>query len=240
LAGSHRAPRRGTSSTQRPRASSVPRWAVAVAAVLALVPATYLTAQRVFDDSPASPGESSTDVPIPPVTPSATRTPTTGPSATPTQTTKPSPNLPRVTPDAPRRITSGDVLDAGFDSSVTELDASSATEVARLESRGSPASPGTDTVIVIGRVYADGDSAFGELSKLERGSKVSIRTDSGTMTYTVSSTALSAESGLASAPVIRTHQAGRLVLVGIRYDASGDRLGKALVVSAQLSGARKA
>lgn len=212
-----------------------------MAVVLALVPATWLVAQRVFD-SPDRSGSHTTDLPIPPVSPSTTvtATPSATASATPSRTPSPKPDLPRVGSDAPRRITSGSLLDAGFDNSVTSLDAASSSEVARLESRGSPGSPGTDTVYVIGKVFADGGSAFGDLPKIKPGAKVSIRTDNGTLTYTVSAASLKKESGLAALPLFRTREPGRLVLVGIRYDASGDRLPKALVVTAQLSGAKKA
>ena len=210
-----------------------------VAIVLALVPATALTARQVFDD-PSSPGAGSTDLPIPPVSPSATA-PTTRPSASPTATpTEPAVTLPRIRPDAPRRIMSGRLLDAGFDSSVTRLDASSDAEVARWDPRGSPGSPGTDTVYVIGRVRADGDSAFAGLPRLRAGARVSIRTDRGTLTYTVRSTSLEPAQGLAQTTLFRTHERGRLVLVGIRYDASGDRLARALVVTAELTGATSA
>jgi hypothetical protein len=205
--------------------------------MVALVPAAYFTAHRAFHDA-GSPTTHSTDLPIPPVSPSATSHVTiTTPTATPSRTAAPKPKLPKVATDAPRRITAGRVIDSGFDNSVTGLDASSDAEVARWDPRGSPGSPGTDTVYVLGRVLSDGGSAFARLADLKRGSKVSIRTDSGTLTYTVSATALRAESGLRQQPLFRTHHRGRLVLVGIRYDASGDRLGKALVVTAQLSGA---
>jgi hypothetical protein len=217
----------------------VPRWAIVVAIVVALIPATYLAAHRVFHDSSASPGDHTTDLPIPPVSPHVTVTPGATPTAT---STKPAsaPRLPRIAPDAPRRITSGNALDAGFDESVSDLDASSDSEVARWDPRGSPGSPGTDTVYVLGRVLADGDSAFADLSRLKRGSKVSIRTDRGTMTYTVSAIGLRSVSGLGDGALFTTHKPGRLVLVGIRYDDAGDRLGKALVITAQLSGAKKA
>lgn len=211
------------------------------AVVLAVVPATGITAKRALDGSSSPPSGASTDLPIPPVSPSAGETGTgkaTGqPSATPSK--KAAPKLPRVAPDAPRRLVSGDLIDTGFDEAVAEIDASSTSEVARWESRGSPGSPGTDTVYVFGRVFADGDSAFADLPRLERGAKVSIRTDSGTMTYTVGASTLRAEAGLADAPLFTTRKAGRLVLVGIRYDESGDRLDQVLVVTAQLSGAER-
>ena len=238
MAGSHRAERSGR--TRSP--SAIPRWALVAAVVVALVPAAYLTAHRAFHDSSAAPTDHTTDLPIPPVSPSATGTTTvTTPTATPTRkaTAKPKPKLPKVAPDSPRRITSGSAVDSGFDSSATSLDASSDAEVARWDPRGSPGSPGTDTVYVIGRVRAGGESAFSRLGDLKRGSRVSIRTDAGTMTYTVSATSLRAESGLRRSALFTQHHPGRLVLLGIRYDASGHRLGKALVVTAQLSGAKK-
>ena len=231
MAGSHRAER-----SRRTRSSAgVPRWAVVAAIVVALVPAAYLTAHRAFQDTSATPAEHTTDLPIPPVSPSVTG-PVTTPSATPT--TAPAPRLPRISPDAPRRITAGRLIDSGFDSSVTDLDASSDAEVARWDPRGSPGSPGTDTVYVVGRIRAD--AAFARLGDLRKGSRVSIRTDSGTMTYTVGGTALRAEAGLRQDPLFRRHHPGRLVLVGIRYGASGDRLAKLLVVTAQLSAAKRA
>ena len=64
-------------------------------------------------------------------------------------------------------------------------------------------------------------------------------THSFVISRTVSETKLKALSGLAEAALFTTHQPGRLVLVGIRYDASGNRLDKALVVTAELTGAKK-
>jgi hypothetical protein len=207
--------------------------------VVALIPATWFTAQRVFDTS-AAPSGASTDLPIPPVSPRTSGTPTANPTATSAPTSAPTvARLPRVSPDAPRRIVSGGVIDSGFDNAVSGVEAASDTEVARLESRGSPGSPGTDTVYVIGRVRTGADSAFADLPELAVGSTVSIRTDSGTMTYTVTATTPKAESALAQDPLFTERVAGRLVLVGIRYAASGDRLRDALVVTAQLSGAEK-
>lgn len=216
-----------------------------VAIVVALIPATWFTAQRAFDSSSAVPGDTSTDLPIPPVSPSATETAAKGPaakgpSASPSRSAAPA-RLARIAPDAPRRIVSGNLIDAGFDSAVTAIEPSSTTEVARLESRGSPGSPGTDTVYVIGRVVAgDSDSAFAELPGLRRGAKVSIRTDRGTLTYTVRASTLEPEAALPRDPLFTARTAGRLVLVGIRYAASGDRLNQALVVTAELTGAARA
>jgi hypothetical protein len=206
-----------------------------IAVLAALIPAAVLTAHRLVDsDDP--PSSHATDLPIPPVSPRAS----TGPSSTPTAaaTETPPAKLPRVAPDAPRRITAAGLIDSGFDNAATELDPASTTEVARWEPRGSPGSPGTDTVYVIGEVNGD-DSGFAGLPQVKPGASVSITTDNGTLTYTVSAAALKPEDGLTEDPLFTRHKRSRLVLVGIRYDDSGDRLDKALVVTAQLSGAKR-
>ena len=236
MAGSHRA------QPDRPeRTSRVPRWAIVAAIVVALVPAVWFTAQRVVDNA-AAPTGNATDLPIPPVSPSTTPpapTPSSSaaaPTASPTPTPVP---LTKVAADAPRRLVADSLLDTGFDSAVTTLEPSSTSEVARWESRGSPGSPGSDTVFIVGKV--DGSSsAFEKLPQVRPGTKVSIRTDSGTLTYTVTAVTLKSEASLVRDAVVTKRAPGRLVLVGIRYSATGVRQPQALVVAAQLSGAEKA
>ena len=92
---------------------------------------------------------------------------------------------------------------------------------------------------MLGKVFADGDSAFASLPRLTAGAKISLRTDSGTMTYTVSATTLASRAGLAGDGLVTSRAPGRLVLVGVRYDASGSALDKALVVTAELTGAER-
>jgi hypothetical protein len=236
LAGSHRA--------ERPdqRHSSLSPWAVVVAVVLALVPAVWLGAQRVFSEPVSSPTQSrTTDLPIPPVSPSA-GVPATSPSRQPSSvpSEQPAANLTRIAPDAPRRIVSTGLIDAGFDNAVTALEPATSTEVARWGPRGSPGSPGTDTVYVVGKVFTDGGSAFASLPRLKTGAEVSLRTDTGTLTYTVRATTLAARAGLAGDGLFTTRAPGRLVLIGVRYDGSGSALDKALVVTAELTGAERA
>jgi hypothetical protein len=210
-----------------------------LAVVVALIPATWFTAQRVLTGSD-SPGQHTTQEPIPPVSPSVTPTAkTTTPPAPPPSTTAPV-KLPRVASDAPRRLVVGGLIDVGFDNAVTTIEAGSTAEVARLETRGSPGSPGRDTVYVIGKVFSAGTgSAFAKLPKLAVGKKITIRTDEGVLTYTVRSTGLKTDAHLGKDPLFTQHRAGRLVLVGLRYNASGDKLPQALVVTAQLSGAKR-
>jgi hypothetical protein len=234
LAGSHRAPRTPKPRARQGRTAAVPAWAIVVAIIAALIPATVLTAQR-FLDSADPPTSKNTDLPIPPVSPKVSVQPSTAPS--PTETAAHPPKLPRVAPAAPRRITARGLVDAGFDEAVTGIEPSSASEVARWESRGSPGSPGTDTVYVVGEVGAG--TAFSDLPRLGAGAAVRITTDNGVLTYTVTASAQKNTGGLLSSPLFRTHKAGRLVLVGIRYGASGNPRGKAVVVTAQLSAATR-
>jgi hypothetical protein len=205
--------------------------------VLALVPATWFDVHRLVAHPTSAPHDSASDLPIPPVSPRATTPATQAPTSS-----APSPNppvrLPKVASDAPRRLQAGPLLDTGFDNAVTTLAPASTSEVARLQSRGSPGSPGTDTVVVVGKVMADGTGALGHLPQLTAGATVTIRTDSGALTYTVAAAVQRPVAGLESDPVIARQVPGRLVLVGIRYAASGDRLADALVVTARLTGAQ--
>jgi hypothetical protein len=233
LAGSHRA--------ERPdqRHSSLSPWAVVLAVALAVVPAVWLGAQRVFSEPVSSPTRSrTTDLPIPPVSPSNDAH-ATSPTSPPSTTPSPAANLTRISPDAPRRIVSTGLIDAGFDNAVTALEPATSTEVARWAPRGSPGSPGTDTVYVVGKVFTDGDSAFASLPRLKTGAEISLRTDSGTLTYTVRATTLQSRAGLAGDGLFTSRAPGRLVLVGVRYDDSGSALDKALVVTAELTGAER-
>ena len=224
---------------------------MAAAVVVVLVPAVWFTAHQVAGNYAAS-SRSPKSTPQSPATTTPTGTPTdqssptVSPTPTPTATTSPSilpsptqTDLASVAPDSPRRITSGSLIDTGFDSAVSTLEAASTAEVARLGSRGSPGSPGTDTVYVVGKVRTGAASGFEHLPDLKAGSRISIRTDTATLTYTVSATSTKQESALPGNKLFTRHVPGRLVLVGIRYAASGSRLGEALVVTARLTGVEK-
>jgi len=176
-----------------------------------------------------------TPTPTVSLTPTPTPTPTRTP--TPTHTAKP---LPRVTPAAPRRLVASGLFDVGFDSTVSPKNgvftAGSTAEVARWGARGVPGSPAKDTVYVIGKVSTGG--AFAKLAKLHRGSRVTLRTQNGVLTYTVHSVVGKPAKGLTADATFRERRAGRLQLVGIRYDSRGDRTGTMIIVTAQLTGAR--
>jgi hypothetical protein len=243
LAGSHRA--------TRPRqASRVSKRAVIVAAVVALVPAAVYGVHSTFGGSDSSGGHRPPSaLPIPPVTtPASTPSSATTVPTTPVQTpTAPvvsppkQPNLPRVAVDVPRRLLSSGLLNVGFDDSVEPTDgtfrARSTAEVARWGSRGEPGSPAKDTVYVIGKSYTKGVSAFDTLPRIRAGAKIVIRTDSGDLTYTVTSVATEPSAGLARTQLFTAKVPGRLVVVGLGYDRSGSLTGKAVVVVAEISGA---
>jgi hypothetical protein len=240
LAGSHR----GSHRAPRPeRSTTVPRRALLLAVVVALIPAAWITVDRSLggDDKPSA---HASDKPIPPVSSSPALPPTTAtptPTATPPATPKHRP-LPRVAPAVPRRLTAGSILDVGFDDSVEpsgdRFTAGSTAEVARWGSRGEPGSPGTDTVFIVGKVHADGSGAFGRLGSLRTGTKVAVRTDRGTLTYTIRAVTRPAEAGITGTAAFVQKVPGRLILLGIRYDAGGNRLDRYLMVTAELTAAR--
>ena len=59
------------------------------------------------------------------------------------------------------------------------------------------------------------------------------------MTYTIRTIARKPTDGLLDDVSVARRRPGWLVLVGIRYDASGDRLADALVVTAELTAAER-
>ncbi|MFL6060959.1 MAG: hypothetical protein ACJ72E_06995 [Marmoricola sp.] len=244
MAGSHRA-------TPSPRKTSVSRRAVLVAVLVALVPAVGYAVHGALDNGSGKPGTHATPPPIPPVTtpvatPTASITPITpsAPVSTPAHPVThvpPQPHLPHVALDVPRRLLSAGLLNVGFDDSVEPssgaFHAASTAEVARWGSRGEPGMPAKDTVVVIGKSYTRGVSAFDTLPRIRTGARIVIRTDSGDLTYTVRSVTTQKAAGLARTPTLRAKAPGRLVVVGIGYDRSGHETGRATVVVAEVSAA---
>ncbi|MCX6396153.1 MAG: class F sortase [Propionibacteriales bacterium] len=251
MAGSHRAthPKEPVARSGHPSRKKAParlsRRSVAIAAGVALLPALWLGSQKVLDDGT---GGGSNDKPIPDVT--STRTPSGSPtpSAAATTPSRPAttaaPALTRIAASGPRRLTVRG-LDVGFDDSIEArsggFQAASTAEAARWGSRGTPASPGTDTVFLIGKVYTRGASAFAGLTGVRTGDVITLRTQSGAvLRYTVTSSTPRPASGLLRRPEFTQEKPGRLVLVGILFDRRDDqRTGKYQVVVAQLTGAQK-
>lgn len=207
-----------------------------------MVPLVWFAVERATDDPDRAPDRGALGVP----TATASATPTATPTPTPTPTRKPTkaaaPALPRLAPAVPRRLASGSFLDVGFDDSIEPRNgsfrAASTSEVARWGSRGLPASPGKDTVYVVGTTGPDGKGAFGRLPRLKPGAEVTIRTDRGRLTYTVVSAADRPTGGLANNDAFAATVQGRLILVGLRADRSGDATGQAYVVVATLTAVR--
>ncbi|HEX4190060.1 MAG TPA: hypothetical protein VHZ06_03630 [Marmoricola sp.] len=213
-----------------------------MAVVIALLPAVVLGAKNLFDGSDSPSGSHRTVQPIPPATtPAPTPTAEATPSAS---TTHPpvQPNLPHVAADVPRRLLSTGLLNVGFDDSVEPSSsgtfrARSSAEAARWGTRGKPGMPAKDTVVIIGKTFTRGQSAFDTLPQVKTGARIVIRTDSGELTYTVLSTATERAAGLASTSAFSRTTPGRLYVVGVEYDRSGHLTGKDYVVLAEISGA---
>lgn len=226
------------------RRAGLPSWAwgvTAVAAVLLLAlftvpalvsgdPGTPSTAPSSSPTVTPSPSPSVTPTPTPAPSPSVTPTPT--PSATPSPTPRPARDLPALSPDQPRRLVIDGLLDVGFDAAVGTsggtLRPASDAEVSRWADRGSPGSPGEDAVVVIGSM--DAGAAFAGLGTVEPGTAIRLRTDQGTLTYTVARRLDVKASALLQHPELTRRGPGRLVLVG-------DRATTDVVVVAVLTGA---
>jgi len=239
MAGTHRAP----APSRRSRGPAT------VLAVVVLVAAAiaggYVLNRSRGDDPPQAGPPSSTPATTPTLLPTVTVTPRVTPTATTAATSTPTHRpaakvLPRVQPSAPKRLVVRGLLDVGFDSTITPHDGvftpRSTAEVARWGGRGVPGSPGRDTVYLIGKVSAGG--AYAELPRTRDGAHVFLHTRTGMLTYTVQAVATRRAAGLTHDKSFMLKVPGRLQLVGIRYDAKGDRTGTVVVVTAVLSSAR--
>lgn len=131
--------------------------------------------------------------------------------------------LTQVSDSSPRRITVDGLMDRGFDIAVDDsggqLLPASGDEVSRWADRGSPGSPGSDTVFLVGST--DAEDAFNGLPEMAKGTEIVVTTDLADLTYTVVATQsvtdpLSKKRIVADVP-------GRLVLLGTDgYGASAD------------------
>lgn len=132
-------------------------------------------------------------------------------------------------------------FDVAVDTSGGTLHPASDAEVSRWADRGSPGSPGEDAVIVIGTTDpTDSSAALARLGAVRPGTAIRLRTDQGTLIYTVAKRLEVQASSLLRHPELTSRQPGRLVLVGEKYARSGARLTTDLVVVAILTGASPA
>ena len=171
-------------------------------------------------------------------------TPSTPVSPTPTApaspTAKPTKTAPSITPvpaSPPHQITIGSLVDAGFKSSITVVDGhlipGAASRLQRLETRGMPGSPGTDTVVLVGAANDRGTGALDDLAKVRTGETIALTTQTGTLTYRITGLQHAAPNAVLGLPQVRAHVAGRLVIDCANY-VGLDRTSRDLVVVAQL------
>lgn len=224
------------------RRAGLPSWAWGVTAVAAVLLLALFTVPALVSGDPGTPSTAPSSSPTvtPSPSPSPTPTPTPSvtpiptPSATPSPTPRPAPDLLPLSPDQPRRLVIDGLLDVGFDAAVGTsggtLRPASDAEVSRWADRGSPGSPGEDAVVVIGSM--DAGAAFAGLGAVKPGTAIRLRTDQGTLTYTVAQRLDVKASALLQHPELTRRGPGRLVLVG-------DRATTDLVVVAVLTGASR-
>ena len=214
--------------------AAVPRsrrstWVRVLLALTAVFLAVVVVLKIVVDRNEPRPSAGPSPSPTPSASPSPTRAPSAAPSA----------DLPPLEPAPARRIVIDDVVDTGFDTVVSpiggRLSPLSRDQVARWGERGLPGNPANDTVVVVGSTRDDTASLWG-LEQVGPGARITLTTNNGLVSYTVKSVrTLSSTTGTATA-LMREPVPGRLILVGARYDASGERTASDLVLVAFLSG----
>jgi len=144
-------------------------------------------------------------------------------------------DLPTAAASSPRRL----ILDGqeiGFDESLTDqvdhLIPRTTAELSRWDARGRPASPSDSAVVIVGKAKVGG--GFENLDSVATGDEISIRTDTGVFTYTVTQVGrIQVENQVANPDL--EDSPGRLLLVGSQYDAADDRATEDILVTAQLT-----
>lgn len=216
-------------------------WWLAVAGVVSLLIAgvLWLLGNDAADD-PAPKNAT----PTLKATPSASSTPTNQPpaSSVPKPSTTPrQPTLPEIEPASPRRLVIGSAVDAGFDRAISSADlplsAASSAELSRLASRGTPGSPGADTVVIVGEDRFDRSAALNDIADVAEGDTIELETYNATLTYTIGTVAKVDSEALAQQPAYSEKKPGRLLLIATTYDDQGNRTGEDTLVVAQLSAA---
>lgn len=229
-----------------PRHPSDGRGSAALVGLLLVVAVVAAGVTLVHRPAPASVGQNSANLSRPVASESSSPETSPTPDPTPRSSDVAVPPLPSAPPqrlliaaDATTGLTHA--VDSGFDSTNDQttgpLTASSANEVARLSSRGAVASPGTDTVVVVGATRTG--AVLAEIGDLKAGATIRLRSAAGMLTYEVDDTSTVAAADLLDDPAVSAHEPGRLVLVGLGYDAPGARGDTDHVVVAHLVDARR-
>lgn len=144
-------------------------------------------------------------------------------------------DLHAVEPGSPRALTFAGRT-RGFDEAITDqsdhLIPNSLSELSRWDARGKPGQPTSDSVVIAGKTTVNG--AFSDLSELKVGDEITIRTDNGELTYSVTKVGTIGVAGEVDNPALK-NSPGRLLLVGTQYDSVSNRTSSDILVTAQLS-----
>lgn len=143
-----------------------------------------------------------------------------------------------VTPSEVQRLVIPGVLSARFGGAIrpnaeNALVPPSSTEVFRWAERGQPGCPGRDTVFLLGHTVRAGGGVFDELQTVRRGQKVILKTETGSIRYSVESTDLYDKTEITRMEHIYARQPGRLVIVGCYLNPDGSLQTKNFVVMAR-------
>lgn len=224
---SHRAPR-----AARGRALLIGA-GVVVVVVIGLVIALTLGG----GEQKTPPAAAVTNSPTP--SPSAAASPSAvpPPSAKAKPSKAPAPTITAVPASPPHEITIGNLVTAGFSDSVDvvarHLIPKRTDKLQRLGTRGVPGSPGKDTVIVVGAANDRGTGVLDDLHQVRTGQTIALTTQTGTLTYKVTTVRHASPTAVLNLAQVREHRAGRLVIDCANY-VGPNRTNSDLVVIAQL------
>jgi len=218
---------------------------LAGAAVVVIIVSVVLsyTVEHTGDEKPGT------------TTPSVTPSATALPSASPTPSSSPSPHKspskkpPRKKPtitavpsSPPHELSIGSVVEnAGFGNALTDTNGTlfpdGPSDLQRLETRGTPGSPGDDTVVVVGAANDHGTGVLDELDQVRTGETIVLTTQTGTLTYRITEIVHADPSRVLDLPQVSAHVPGRLVIDRADY-VNHNRSGQDLVLIAQLTKAQ--
>lgn len=176
--------------------------------------------------------------PSPSVTISIDASPDASASADPSSSESDSADVPPAEAAPPRRLVIDGVVDSGFDNAVTgddPLEAGSSNRLSRLESRGLPGSPGTDTVVVVGEDRFDRNAVLNDIADATVGQTIRLETGEATLIYTIDEILELSSDEVQQHPSVAEEDGTRLVLVATTFDDQGERTGTDSVVVATLS-----
>lgn len=221
------------------KTSSGSRWLLALIGLVIVAIAglgSYLAMAQ--DDPPAKNQTPQSQTPTSPSSPPASSpsdAATADSNAAAPSETAPSVDLQVVQPASPRALTfSGRTR--GFDEAITDqsdhLIPNSLSELSRWDARGKPGHPTAASVVIAGKTTVNG--AFSDLSELKVGDQITIRTDNGELTYTVTKVGTISVASELDNPALK-NSPGRLLLVGTQYDSVSNRTSTDILVTAQLS-----